>query len=103
VDALADLSAGADEGVGVDHGAFVDEGSDVDVGGRHHDDAGGEVGAGAYGAAAGDDADVVFGAEAADGVGGFVDEGEVLRGRRELAGFARLATHLGEGAEAEAE
>ena len=71
-------------------------GADVDVGGRHHDDAGGEVGSGADGAAAGDDADALLGGEAAGGVGGLVDEGE----GRVVVG---VLAHLGEGAEAEAE
>jgi hypothetical protein len=85
--------------MGVDRGAFADEGADVDVGGRHDDDAGGEVSSSADGAAAGDDADVVGGGEVADGVGGLVDEGEDIAGTACRA----AAAHLFESAKTEAE
>ena len=73
---LADLGAGADQGVRVDHGAFVHIGADVDEHGGHADHRRCDIRAFPHRRSAGNHAHSVSDRELAGGESVFVDEGK---------------------------
>ncbi len=96
MNALADLRAGADQGVRVDQCALVNIRADVDIHGRHADDSASDIGPGTNRRAAGNYAHAIAGRETASGEGVLVD-------KRKASKRAASKRHLFERAKAKAE